>query len=182
MKRLLLIVPVLALLHLAGSTSRAEPFVLQIDMYGENVSTPVNTHAWGFVRFFFNDDRSEANYTVDIKGYSGTAVTGADMRSGAPGQDGPVVFHLAGPDFIVTSGHLSLTPEQLQAFVSGSWYVTLYTSFHPEGEIRGQVVVPDGFLPGGAPAPRPASRAPSSPAGNGTGVILPPNTGDAGLR
>jgi hypothetical protein len=186
MKRVLLLVPVLALLHFAGSTSRAEPFVLQIDMYGENVVPAVNTHAWGFVRFFFNDDRSEANYTVDIKGYSGSAVTGADMRSGAPGEDGPVVFHLADGDFIVTSGHLRLTPEQLQAFVSGGWYVTLYTKFHPEGEIRGQVVVPDDFLPG-APAPRPASPAPSNPGpsnptGNGTGVILPPNTGDAGLR
>jgi hypothetical protein len=186
MKRLLLLVPTLVLLHFAGSASRAEPYVLQIDMYGENVSTPVNTHAWGFVRFFFNDDRTEANYTVDIKGYSGTAVTGADLRSGPPGIDGPVVFHLAGPDFIVTSGHLTLTPDQLQAFVSGDWYVTLYTTFHPNGEIRGQIVVPDGFLPAAAPRPAspPASHAEPAaiPAGNGTGAILPPNTGDAGLR
>ena len=185
MKRLLLLVPVLALLHLGGSSTQAEPVILQIDMYGENVVPPVDTHAWGFVRFFFNDDRSEANYTVDIKGYSGTAVTGADIRSGEPGNNGPLVFHLTDGDFIVTSGQMKLTPDQLQEFVSGGWYVTLSTLFHPDGEMRGQIVVPDGFLPGGGAAPPPAQPAPANPApaNPGTpGAISPPNTGDAGLR
>jgi hypothetical protein len=186
MKRLILLVPILALLHFGGPASEAEPLVLQIDMYGENVVPAVDTHAWGFVRFFFNEDRSEANYTVDIKGYSNSAVTGADIRSGAPGENGPVVFHLSDGDFIVTAGHMELTPEQLQGFVSGNWYVTLYTSFHPEGEVRGQIVVPAGFLPSGAAPPRPpAQQAPANPGNPGTatpGAILPPNTGDGGLR
>ncbi len=183
MKRLLLLVPMLALIHFGGPATQAEPFVLQIDMYGENVVPPVDTHAWGFVRFFFDDERSEANYTVDIKGYSGNAVTGADIRSGAPGQTGPVVFHLTDGDFIVTSGHLKLTPDQLQAFVSGGWYVTLSTTFHPDGEMRGQVVVPEGFLPAGASAPRQPVPTNPAPANLGTpGSISPPNTGEAGLR
>jgi hypothetical protein len=185
MKRLLLLIPMLFLLHAGGSTSTAEPIVLQIDMYGENVVPPVDTHAWGFVRFFFNDDRTEANYTVDIKGYSNSAVTGADIRRGAPGENGPVVFHLTDGDFIVTSGRLTLTPGQLQQFVSGDWYVTLTTTFNPEGEVRGQIIVPDGFVPAGAASPRPPQPAVSGPApnnGSGTGVISPPNTGNAGLR
>jgi hypothetical protein len=185
MKRLLLlVVPLLALLQAGGSITRAEPIVLQIDMYGENVVPPVDTHAWGFVRFFFNDERTEANYTVDIKGYSGTAVTGAEIRQGGPGENGPAVFRLANADFIVTSGRLQLTPEQLEAFVGGGWYVTLTTSFHPDGEMRGQIVVPDGFLPGVA-APRPAPPGASNPAPANPvspGAISPPNTGDAGLR
>jgi hypothetical protein len=189
-KRLLLLVPLLALLQFGGTPARAEPFVLQIDMYGDQVVPPVDTHAWGFVRFFFNDDRTEANYTVDIKGYSGSAVTGAEIRRGAPGESGPVLFKLSGADFIVASGHLRLTPEQLQGFVSGNWYVTLSTSFHPDGEVRGQIVVPESFLTG-APAPRPEPPAPSQPPPAvlptapepGTpGPISPPNTGDGGLR
>ena len=183
MKRLLLLVPLLALMHLSSPVN-ADQYVLQIDMFGDNEVPPVQTDAWGFVRFFFNDDRSEANYTVDIKGYSGTAVTGADIRSGAPGQNGPEVFHLTDGDFIVTSGHMTFTPAQLQEFVSGNWYVTLTTIFHPNGEIRGQIVVPDGFLRGTA-APRPAQPAPAGPsagASGAPGAIQPPNTGDAGLR
>jgi hypothetical protein len=128
------------------------------------------------VRFFFDDDRSQVNYTVDIKGHSGSAVTGAAIHRGAPGENGPVVFELAGPDFIVTSGRLTLTSEQLDAFASGAWYVTLSTTFHPEGEIRGQISVPEGFLPGQA-----APRAPQAPSGS-PGTIRPPDTGDAGLR
>ena len=183
MKRLLLLLPVLALVHLSSAAS-ADPYVLQIDMFGDNQVPPVETQAWGFVRFFFNDDRSEANYTVDIKGYSGSAVTGADIRRGAAGQNGPVVFHLADGDFIVTAGHLKLSPAQLQEFVSGDWYVSLTTSFHPKGEIRGQIVVPDGFLPGAA-APPPAQPAPAGPPAAPSvtpGAIQPPNTGSAGLR
>ena len=83
-RRLLLLLPLLALLLPAAADGDAS-YILQIDMYGANVVPPVETHAYGFVRFFFNEDRSEADYTVDIKGYSYNAVTGAAIRAGVPG-------------------------------------------------------------------------------------------------
>lgn len=188
MKRLLLFsLPLLALLGLTPAQGQTpESYVLQIDMRGENMVPPVETHAWGFVRFFFNADRTEAEYTVDLKGYSNTSVTGAAIHRGARGENGPVLFELAGGGFIVTAGHLSLTPEQVREFASGNWYVSLTTVFHPEGEIRGQIVAPPGFLPGTSVAPPPTQpAAPSQPQPQATpvpGSIQPPNTGDAGLR
>jgi hypothetical protein len=195
LKRLLLLIPLVALLMPSTAAGNAS-YVLQINMYGDNVVPPVETHAYGFVRFFFNEDRSEADYTVDIKGYSNNAVTGAAIRAGAPGENGPLVFTLSEGDFIVTAGHLSLTPAQLETFVSGGWYVVLTTSFHPEGEMRGQIVVPGDFLraTGGAayapPSTAPATPVPSmtttappaSSGGSGGGLFQPPNTGDGGLR
>jgi hypothetical protein len=168
-------------------------YVLQINMYGANVVPPVETHAYGFVRFFFNADRSAADYTVDIKGYSNNAVTGAAIHAGAPGESGPLIFKLSEGDFIVTAGHLTLTPAQLETFASGGWYVTLTTTFHPEGEMRGQIVVPGNFLSatGGAayapPSTAPPTQVPApamTPAagGGGGGLFQPPSTGDAGLR
>jgi hypothetical protein len=190
-RRLLLLLPLLALLLPAAADGDAS-YILQIDMYGANVVPPVETHAYGFVRFFFNEDRSEADYTVDIKGYSYNAVTGAAIRAGAPGQNGPLVFTLSDGDFIVTAGHLSLTPEQLKTFASGAWYVTLTTTFHPEGEMRGQIVVPSSFLtasggaayapPSQAPRTLPPAPAATPASGSGTGLFQPPNTGDAGLK
>ncbi len=179
MKRLLLLLPMVVFLPF-GSVESADPYVLQINMYGEQQVPPVETHAWGFVRFFFNEDRSEANYTVDIKGYSGNAVTGAAIHAGAFGENGLVVFNLADGGFIVTSGHLSLTPEELQLFVSGGWYVSLTTTVNPQGEMRGQIIAPAGFLPSGT---RFVPVQPVAPAGTAVpGSISPPNTGDAGLR
>jgi hypothetical protein len=70
--------------------------------------------------------------------------------------------------------------------MSGGWYVSLSTTFHPGGEMRGQIVVPSDFLPGASPAPRPVQQEPrpdSPPPSTAVpGSIQPPNTGDAGLR
>jgi hypothetical protein len=191
MKRLLLLLPLVALLLPAGAAGDAS-YVLQINMYGAHVVPPVETHAYGFVRFFFNQDRTEADYTVDVKGYSNNAVTGAAIRAGAPGQNGPLVFSLSDGDFIVTAGHLSLTPDQLETFASGAWYVTLTTTFHPDGEMRGQVVAPANFLsatggaayapPSQAPATLPPAPATSPVSGSGTGLFQPPSTGNGSLR
>ena len=203
--------PFLALL-LPSAAAGSASFVLQIDMYGAHVVPPVETHAYGFVRFFFNEDRSEADYTLDLKGYSNSAVTGVRIREGAPGENGPEVLSLSDGNFIVTGGHLALTPEQLEVFASGSWYLTLTTVFNPDGEVRGQIVVPADFFTatGGAAYP-PPSKPPAPPpvvpvappaqvggtsdggppAGGGVtgggvadggGLIRPPNTGSGGLR
>lgn len=173
----------------SAATANA-PFIFQTDMYGRNEVPPVETVGYGFVRFFFSDNRLEADYTVDVKGLSQTLVEGADIHRGIPGEEGPVVRHLADGGFIVTSGRLRLTPAELEEMLSGVWYVSVKTKGHPEGEMRGQVVAPSGFLPTPptpvplvptppvSPPPQPPVDAP--PPQTVTG-IRPPNTGDAGL-
>ena len=198
MKRLLplLLLPLLALLLPATAGGNAS-YVLQINLYGANVVPPVETNSYGFVRFFFNEDRTEADYTLDVKGHSNSAVTGVTIRRGAPGENGPVVLTLSEGNFIVTGGHLSLTPAELEQFTSGSWYLTLTTVFNPEGEMRGQIVVPGNFFSqtaaGGAyspsseaPTQQPAVAVPPPGSGGGGsnsgsgGLFQPPSTGDGG--
>lgn len=198
LKRLLLLLPLIAFL-LPGSAAGDAAYVLQINLYGDNVVPPVDTHSYGFVRFFFNEDRTEADVTLDVKGYSNTAVTGVTIREGAPGENGPLIKTLSDGDFIVTSVHISLTPAELEKFASGNWYLTLTTVYNPEGEMRGQIVVPPDFLTatGGAAyaphadapsvrEPTPASSPPPQQSGgggsSGGGLFQPPNTGDGGLR
>ena len=136
---------------------------------------PVETTAYGFVRFFFNEAGTAADYTVDVKGVSNNLVLGADIHRGAPGENGPVVKHLADGDFIVTSGRLTLTPDELQKMANGSWYVSLKTVHHPEGEMRGQIMLPPDLLPAA-----PLLTDVATPVG--AIRVRPPNTGDAGLR
>jgi hypothetical protein len=147
MKRALLLIPLLALFLLPNATSgsRAQ-YILQIDLYGDYVVPPVETRAWGFVRFFFNEDRSAAEYGLDVKGLSGSSITGMTIREGGPDENGPVVRTLSEGDFIVTGGFMTLTPGELEQFASGAWYLTLTTVHNPEGELRGQIVVPADFF------------------------------------
>ena len=118
----------------------------QINMQGTDVVPAVSTGAWGFVRFYnFNDSKTAADYTVDVKGLSGTLITGADLHRGPSGTNGPIVHHLADGGFIVTGGHMSFTTSDLNDIAAGNWYVVLTTLDNPEGELRGQLSFPDGF-------------------------------------
>ena len=151
------------------SPAHAETLVVQTDMYGSQQVPPVNTVAYGFVRFFFDESRTNVTYTVDVKGLSTSLVTGADIHRGAPGVRGPVVKHLADGGFIVTSGSMQLTQAELEEMASGNWYVSLTSTTHPNGELRGQIALPAGFF--GAPvsqaapvAQEPAASVAAAPA------------------
>jgi hypothetical protein len=119
----------------------------QSDMYGDQMIPPVRTLAWGFVRFFFNAQKTEADYTVDVKGLSGSLITGADMHRGQRGTNGPVIRHLADGDFLTTGGHMKFTTADLDDIAAGNWYAVVRTTEHPDGELRGQIVLPAGFWP-----------------------------------
>lgn len=38
-------------------------------------------------------------------------------------------------------GEATITDEQKTQLSAGNWYVNLHTAAHPDGEIRGQVIV-----------------------------------------
>jgi hypothetical protein len=193
---LLLALPILAAFVALAPQSTEKThaaYVYEVYMYGENVVPGVNTRIYGFLRFFFNEMMTEADVTVDVKGISNSGVTGADIRVGRAGTNGPVVFHLSDGDFIVTSTRIKLTPADLQHMVNGDWYGVLYTTYHPEGEIRAQLNLPPEAVGASPPPPAPTatpaavapppSVAPTVPPTSGGGaVISPPNTGNAGLR
>ena len=130
--------------------------VLQIDMFGSEQVPPVETNAWA-------SSASSSRRT-------GRQILGADIHRGSSGVNGPVVYHLVDGDFIVTSGHLDLTVADLAEMRAGAWYVSLKTTRHPEGELRGQISLPS---PVTGPAP---SAPPAVPP-----LIRPPSTGSAGL-
>ena len=185
MRRLFLFFGLLLTVALSGAgpsfpTTSAAPLVFQTDMFGDQQVPPVDSAAWGFVRFFFDESRDAADYTVDVKGLSSTLILGADIHNGAPGSNGPVVHHLTDGGFLTTSGRLSFSAADLEALRAGQWYVSLKTSTNPEGELRGQIVLPEGFLPPPAPQFTRPSEAPAALAPYSF-RITPPNTGDAGL-
>jgi hypothetical protein len=208
-KQVLAITALLVLGLTVVAPSQAASYVYQANLYGDQVVPAVNTEAWGFVRFFFNDDFTEADVTVDVKGLSANLITGADIHAGKTGQNGGVVIHLSDGGFLTASTHVKLSAADLQNLVQGNWYAVVKTASNPQGEIRGQILLPAGVLPGQAPTqpPAPTSTVPptvtpcaadcgvlepiqtatrtptpaTTPAAS-SGTISPPNTGGAGLK
>jgi hypothetical protein len=144
----------------------AATVVFQTDMYGSEQVPAVRTNAWGFVRWFFNDQKTEADYTVDVKGISGNQVSGADIHRGRSGVNGPVVRKLADGGFIVAAGHIRFSSADLNEMAGGNWYISLKSKQFPNGELRGQIVLPEGFWlpPAAAPAPPAPVFLPEPPA------------------
>ena len=133
--------------------ARAATLVFQADMCPGTITPPcTNSVTYGFVRFFFNDARTEADYTVDVKGLSNSLVTGADLYSGPLGR-GTLVKHLADGGFIVAAGHMSFTPASWASMAAGDWYVQVSSTLNPDGAMRGVIVLPPSFFNTIAPQP-----------------------------
>jgi len=148
--------------------ARAATLVFQADMCPGTITPPcTNSVTYGFVRFFFNDARTEADYTVDVKGLSNSLVTGADLYAGQLGR-GTLVKHLADGGFIVAAGHMSFTPASWQAMAAGEWYVQVSSTLNPDGAMRGVIVLPPSFF---STIP---SYNPSAPPSLPPPVALPP--------
>lgn len=169
--------------------SKAAAYVFETQMFGTNNVPAVDTVAWGFFRFFWNEDRTSADISLDVKGLAAGSVTGADIHRGAPGTNGPIVKHLSDGGFIVSAATATFSRAELEEMIAGGWYISLKTTDHPNGALRGQIMPPADFLPGAAlpPAPTPPPAQGGQPVTQQPGTnlpdggIRPPSTGDGGL-
>jgi hypothetical protein len=88
----------------------------------------------------FDPDTRNLDYRVSYTGLSSPVKMGHFHGPAPSGQNAPVAVAFAPPLDSPITGHLTLTPEQAQALLSGQWYVNLHTTEHPGGEVRGQVM------------------------------------------
>jgi hypothetical protein len=108
---------------------------------GANVVPVVNTTASGSVEGAWVTDGNTLSWTVTYSGLSGP-VTGAHFHGpAAAGENGPVALPFTGNLDSPIQGSATLSPSQAADLAAGRWYVSLQTAAHPEGEIRGQVMV-----------------------------------------
>jgi hypothetical protein len=77
---------------------------------------------------------------------TGIAATAASIRVAPPGATGPLVLPLAQttPGSGVWTGSATLTVPQLSALAAGNFYFEVQSAAFPTGEIRGQIVLPNG--------------------------------------
>ena len=127
---------------LLAAPAYAEVLNFRADLTGAN-EVPANDSAGaGVLEATFDTDSMEFTWMVTYDGLTGDA-TAAHFHgpAGPDANAGPVVpieGDLASP----IEGSATLTEEQGAQLMDGMWYFNVHTAAHPDGEIRGQLLVP----------------------------------------
>jgi hypothetical protein len=127
---------------LACAAANAAGLVFSSFMEGSQETPPVATAAKAVMGFQLNATQDTMTLHMAATGLSGP-ITGAHIHRGLPGVAGPVVVDLM-PS--ISQGHISASwtgfeTGNLAHFLRGDYYVNLHTAAHPNGEIRGQLLL-----------------------------------------
>lgn len=115
--------------------------VLTAQLSGASEVPPVVTAATGTLEASLTPDSRVLTWTFNYSGLSGP-LTGAHFHGPAGGgQNAGVVVPITGSLDSPVSGSVTLSAAQAAELAAGNWYVNLHTAAHPDGEIRGQVLL-----------------------------------------
>lgn len=102
---------------------------------------PVDSNGTGSVSVKFDKKTSQLSYTITFANLSGPA-TAAHFHGPAPvGKNAGVAVPIKGAMTSPMSGGVTLNAAQAADLLAGVWYLNLHTATHPNGEIRGQVII-----------------------------------------
>lgn len=123
-----------------GGSGSGTSVSLKATLTGMQEVPPVTTPASGTGTFILAADG--LHYDISVRNMTGgSTITAAHFHAGAPGVSGPVLMPIS-----FTGNHAvglwgSITNSQRNDLLSGQIYVNVHTATHPDGEIRGQVIV-----------------------------------------
>lgn len=110
-------------------------------MTGLNQVPPVNTQATGRVDAVLDKNTRLFRWKLSFAGLSGTATAGHFHGPAAIGTNAGITLPFKGTVQSPLQGQATLTPAQAADLLAGKWYVSIHTTAHPNGEIRGQMIL-----------------------------------------
>lgn len=162
MRRPAILVIVLTLVGALGGTAAADSHyaaggAFDAHLTGDDEVPPVASDGTGYAAIEIAEDGASIDYRLYVSGLE--AVTMAHIHVGAPGENGPPVMFLFGPedpgvpadgllaegtiteaDLIAADGVFGGTMAELVELIrTGGTYVNVHTEDNPAGEIRGQL-------------------------------------------
>jgi hypothetical protein len=164
--------------------SGATPAQIEIALSGDQSVPPVQTSATGKATIFIEAGPTGFNISYEIDVTNIVDVTAAHIHLGAAGTNGPVIVPLfTGPQksgsFTGVLAKGSITEADLTgpmkgktfaelaaAVLGGQTYVNVHTVKNPNGEIRGQIVIPGAA--GGTATTAAGATTPTTAAGSAT--------------
>jgi trimeric autotransporter adhesin len=122
----------------AGDLGEVGPLSLLATLGGDEETPPVSTTATGTASFILDPGMTALTFHLVHTMVNATA---AHIHASAGGEAGPILFSLS-PVGADISGTVNLTPAQAVELLAGRMYVNVHSTAHPEGEIRGQILLP----------------------------------------
>ena len=184
MKRLAMVVAILALAGIPGTVLAVDPTQPAYGgpLTGAQEVPAVATSATGQGTAVISADGSTVTYLITYSGLSGT-VAAAHIHTGAAGIAGGVILPLtAGPSPMTgtltaanfaASGTVTTFAQAVAAIRAGTTYFNLHTAANPGGEVRGQIGV---TVSAPAPTPAPTTAPTAAPTTAPTAAPTPPPT------
>ena len=111
-------------------------------MTGSQEVPALTLDAQGLGIFTLDEKRTTLYVNVSLNNLSGP-ITGIHIHDGVAGQNGSVVFNLV-PFLSGNRAKAVLTdidPEVVTKLINGGYYINVHTALHPNGEIRGQILL-----------------------------------------
>lgn len=108
---------------------------------GMNQVPAVSTSATGIAYAVLDKNTLLLRWKLTFSGLSGPTI-GAHFHGPALiGSNANSVIALKTPVKTPLDGQATLTPAQAANLLAGKWYLSVETSAHPQGEIRGQMIL-----------------------------------------
>jgi hypothetical protein len=108
---------------------------------GMNQVPAVGTSATGIAYAVLDKNTSLFRWKLSFTGLSGPAIAANFHGPAVIGANANSAIALKSPVKSPLEGQATLTPAQATDLLAGKWYLSVKTSAHPRGEIRGQMIL-----------------------------------------
>jgi hypothetical protein len=110
-------------------------------MTGMNQVPPVATPATGHVDAVLDKKTRLFRWKLSFTGLSGPATAVHFHGPALIGLNSKISLPMNGAVNSPLEGKATLTPAQVEELLAGTWYINVHTAAHPDGEIRGQIIL-----------------------------------------
>jgi hypothetical protein len=126
--------------------AKAAPTSFTVQLAGSQVVPAVTSSGTGVANLTYDPASRLLTWSITYTGLSSPVTMAHFHGPAAPGKNsGPVIpISHGGAVKSPMKGKATLTPAQAKELAAGDWYINLHTKGHPDGEVRGQVMLPKG--------------------------------------
>ena len=127
-----------ALEAMMADSMHPDVYYFNASLDGEQEVPAVTTTGTGSALFELEGD--DLWYSVEVMDLSGD-VDAAHIHEGMVGENGGVVHELTFDGMMAEGWWMDLTEDQIDTLMNDGFYVNVHTMDHPDGEIRGQIMM-----------------------------------------
>lgn len=129
--------------ELRGQILRPGDTLWVANMTGGQETPPVTSAATGHAAVILDSSKAMLRYHVTTTGLTGA--TAAHFHKSVATLPGPVVYPIT-PVGPTMDGTITITSQDATDIMAGRWFVNAHTTANPNGEIRGQLILPGEIL------------------------------------